>query len=79
LPRSRVCGITAGNGDMVGRQTVIDNRQVIQALLRKPGAFARYHYREELFPSSAYRRADDRLVQDHGMGAANWSICACSS
>jgi len=52
-----------------GRQAVIDYRHVIQALLRKPGAFARYHYREELFPSSTYRRAYDRLVQDHGLGA----------
>jgi hypothetical protein len=52
-----------------GRQAVIDYRHVIQALLRKPGAFARYHYREELFPSSTYRRAHDRLVQDHGMSA----------
>jgi len=49
-----------------GRQAVIDYRHVIQALLRKPGAFARYHYREELFPNSTYRRAYDRLVQDHG-------------
>ena len=52
-----------------GRQAVIDYRHVIQALLRKPGAFARYHYLEELFPSSTYRRAYDRLVQDHGLGA----------
>jgi hypothetical protein len=51
-----------------GRQAVIDYRHVIQALLRKPGAFARYHYREELFPSSTYRRAYDRLVEDHGSG-----------
>jgi len=28
-----------------GRQAVIDYRHVIQALLRKPGAFARYHLR----------------------------------
>jgi hypothetical protein len=47
---------------------VIDYRHVIQALLRKPGAFARYHYREELFPSGTYRLAYDRLVQDHGPG-----------
>ena len=52
-----------------GRQAVIDYRHVLQALLRKPGAFARYHYREELFPSTTYRRAYDRLVQDHGLGA----------
>jgi len=51
-----------------GRRAVIDYRHVIQALLRKPGAFARYHYREELFPSSTYRRAYDRLVADHGPG-----------
>lgn len=51
-----------------GRQAVIDYRHVIQALLRKPGAFARYHYREELFPNSTYRCAYDRLVADHGPG-----------
>ncbi len=50
-----------------GRAAVIDYRHVIEALLRKPGAFARYHYREELFPSATYRRAYDRLVQDHGV------------
>jgi transposase len=50
------------------RQAVIDYRHVIQALLRKPGTFAHYHYREELFPSDTYRRAYDRLVQDHGTG-----------
>lgn len=51
-----------------GRRAVIDYRHVIEALLRKPGAFARYQYREELFPSSTYRRAYDRLVRDHGAG-----------
>lgn len=49
-----------------GRRAVIDYRPVIEALRRKPGAFARYHYREELFPSRTYRRAYDRLVRDHG-------------
>ena len=44
----------------------IDYRHVIDSLLRKPGAFARYRYREELFPSLTYRRALDRLVEDHG-------------
>jgi len=39
---------------------------VIEALLRKPGAFARYHYREELFPNATYRAAHDKLVRDHG-------------
>jgi hypothetical protein len=49
-----------------GRRAVIDYRHVIEALLRKPGAFARYQYREELFPNATYRRAYDRLVRDHG-------------
>ncbi len=50
----------------VGRRPRIDFRHLIDALLRKPGAFARYRYREELFPSLTYRRALDQLVQDHG-------------
>lgn len=61
--------LVAQIGRVPGRQAVIDYRHVIQALLRKPGAFARYHYREELFPGSTYRQAYDRLVQDHGMDA----------
>lgn len=51
-----------------GRRATIDYRHVIESLLRKPGAFARYRYREELFLSSTYRRACDRLVRDHGLG-----------
>jgi hypothetical protein len=39
----------------------IDYRHVIWSLLRKPGAFARYRYREELFPSLTFRRAYDAL------------------
>jgi hypothetical protein len=48
------------------RGAVIDFRHVIDHLLRKPGAFANYRYREELFPSPTYRLAYDRLVEDHG-------------
>jgi hypothetical protein len=44
----------------------IDYRHVIWSLVRKPGAFARYRYREELFPTPAFRRAYDRL---HGAQA----------
>ena len=50
----------------IGRRAVIDYRHVIQALLRKPGAFARYRHREELFPDATYRAAHDKLVRDHG-------------
>ncbi len=34
--------------------------------MRKPGAFARYRYREELFPSLVFRRAYDALVDARG-------------
>jgi len=39
----------------------IDYRHVIWSLVRKPGAFARYRFREELFPSLTFRRAYDDL------------------
>jgi hypothetical protein len=44
----------------------IDYRHVIGWLVRKPGAFARYRYREDLFPSVTFRRAYDRLQTTHG-------------
>jgi hypothetical protein len=44
----------------------IDYRHVIGWLVRKPGAFARYRYREDLFPSVTFRRAYDRLQTLHG-------------
>jgi len=40
-------------------------RHVIDWLVRKPGAFAGYRYREELFPSSRFRLVYDRLVEQH--------------
>ena len=39
----------------------IDYRHVIWSLVRKPGAFARYVYREEMFPSVVFRRAYDHI------------------
>ena len=44
----------------------IDYRHVIWSLVRKPGAFARYRYREELFPSLVFRRAYDALHDARG-------------
>jgi transposase len=41
----------------------INYRHVINSLVRKPGAFARYCYREELFPSLTFRQAFDRLCE----------------
>ena len=44
-----------------GRAPRIDYRHIIASLVRKPGAFARYLYREELFPRPVFRQAYDRL------------------
>jgi len=43
----------------------IDYRHVIWSLVRKPGGFARYVYREEMFPSLAFRRAYDAIQTPH--------------
>lgn len=43
-------------------QHQIDYRHIIDSLVRKPGAFAQYRYRDELFPSLVFRRAYDRLL-----------------
>jgi len=50
-------------GDSVHR---IDYRHVIWSLVRKPGAFAQYRYREDLFPSLVFRRAYDALRSQRG-------------
>ena len=44
----------------------IDYRHIIGSLVRKPGAFARYRFREELFPSLTFRSAYDALERTHG-------------
>jgi hypothetical protein len=41
----------------------INYRHVVAHLLRKPGAFANYQYREELFPTVVFRQAYDALRQ----------------
>lgn len=48
------------------RGAVVDFRHVIGHLLRKPGAFAGYRWREELFPSLIYRSAYDHLERTTG-------------
>jgi hypothetical protein len=40
----------------------IDYRHLIWSLVKKPGAFARYRFREELFPSLIFRKTYDRLL-----------------
>ena len=39
----------------------IDYRHVVDSLVRKPGAFPRYRFREAFFPTLAFRRAHDAL------------------
>ena len=46
----------------IGKVPRIDYRHIIASLVRKPGAFARYIYREELFPRPVFRHAFDRLT-----------------
>ncbi len=41
----------------------IDYRHVIEWLVRKPGAFANYRYRQDLFPTSRFRQAYDSLKE----------------
>lgn len=41
----------------------INYRHVIDTLLRKPGGFRNYRYRDDLFPSSVFRRAWENLNQ----------------
>lgn len=50
-------------GDRTAR---IDYRHVIWSLVRKPGAFARYRFREELFPTLVFRRGYDALRRWRG-------------
>jgi len=44
-------------------QEKIEYRHVIGWLVRKPGAFERYRYREDLFPTSRFRMAYDVLQE----------------
>jgi hypothetical protein len=47
----------------------IDYRHIIEWLVRKPGAFARYVYREDMYPTLPYRRAYDALLEQQPGGA----------
>jgi hypothetical protein len=44
----------------------IDYRHVIGSLVRKPGAFAQYRFKEELFPTLTFRQAYDALCAFRG-------------
>lgn len=44
----------------------VDYRHIIHSLVRKPGAFAKYRFREDLFPSLSFRRGYDAMVKYFG-------------
>jgi hypothetical protein len=44
----------------------VDYRHIIDWLVRKPGAFEHYRYREDLFPTSWFRLVYDALREEHG-------------
>ena len=43
------------------REARVDYRHVVGSLVRKPGAFARYRFREQMFPTTTFRLAYDAL------------------
>ena len=56
---------------LVGRDKhAINYRHIIDQLVRKPGAFENYRYREDLFPNSRFRMAYDRLQAEHAPDVA---------
>jgi transposase len=53
------------------RGAVIDFRHIIGWLLLKPGAFAQYRWREQMFPTLTYRAAYDHLLRVHHQDQAD--------
>ena len=57
---------------LVGKKlAAINYRHIIDSLVRKPGAFANYRYREEMFPTSGFRMAWDSLRSAHSEKVAD--------
>ncbi len=48
----------------------VQYRHVIHSLAKKPGAFENYRYREDMFPTSRFRRAYDELKAHHTLRIA---------
>lgn len=49
----------------------IDYRHIIRSLVRKPGAFENYRFKNELFPTMNFRRAYDALLSSCSERVAN--------
>jgi hypothetical protein len=57
---------------LVGKNlAAINYRHIVDSLMRKPGAFASYRYREEMFPTSSFRMAWDNLRAAHSEKVAD--------
>src|SRR5438874_6975125 len=55
---------------LVGKQQHhINYQHIIWSLVRKPGAFAAYRYRDDLFPTTTFRLAYDQLVSQRATRA----------
>ena len=48
------------------REARVDYRHIIGSLVREPGAFARYRFREQMFPARTFRLAYDALRKWRG-------------
>ena len=48
----------------------INYRHIIDSLVRKPGAFDNYRYRDDLFPTTRFRIAYDSLKRRHVLSVA---------
>jgi hypothetical protein len=48
----------------------VQYRHVIDSLVKKPGAFENYRYRQDMFPTSRFRRAYDELKTRHTLRVA---------
>ena len=53
-----------------GIEAAINYRHIIKSLVRKPGAFKNYVYRDHLFPSINFRIAHDALIKDFPVNGA---------
>jgi hypothetical protein len=47
------------------KEASINYRHIIASLLRKPGAFANYYYRDHLFPTTIFRVVYDLLIKNY--------------
>ena len=56
------------------RKHRVDYRHIIDWLVRKPGAFEHYRYRDELFPTSRFRMVFDVLQEKLGPGPGQQGV-----